>query len=81
MEEFADRAIDAPADRLGVELQFKWCHWPVPDAFIEGITGQPRHDCLTTEVFLNVVDALEKIEHPDQDDSQYSSVIRPSGSS
>ena len=60
--EFYSRALDAWAYRHGVRLDFIRQGKPVENAFIESFNGKLRDECLNAEIFLDLVDARQKLE-------------------
>jgi putative transposase len=61
--EFAGRAMESWAYRLGVKMDFIRPGRPVQNGYIESFNGRLRDECLNGEVFFNIADAREKIEH------------------
>lgn len=60
--EFAGRAMDYWAHRVGVKLDFIRPGKPVENSYIESFNGRLRDECLNVEVFLDLADAQSKIE-------------------
>jgi putative transposase len=61
--EFAGRAMEAWAYQTGVQMDCIRPGRPVQNGYIESFNGRLRDECLNGEVFFNVADAREKIEH------------------
>ena len=60
--EFAGKALDEWAYREGVKLNFIRPGKPIENAFAETFNGRFRDECLNTNWFLSLEDAMEKIE-------------------
>jgi len=60
--EFAGRAMEAWAYRVGVQMDFIRPGRPVQNGYIESFNGRLRDECLNGEVFFTLADAREKIE-------------------
>jgi putative transposase len=61
--EFAGQAMDAWAHQAGVKLDFIRPGHPVQNGYIESFNGRLRDECLNGEIFFNLTDAREKLEH------------------
>jgi putative transposase len=68
--EFAGRAMDGWAHQAGVKLDFIRPGRPVQNGFIESFNGRLRDECLNAEIFLNLMDAREKLEYWRRDYNQ-----------
>jgi len=60
--EFASRALDLWAYERGVKLAFIRPGKPVENAFVESFNGSFRDECLNQNLFLDIVDARQKVE-------------------
>ena len=60
--EFYSKEMDAWAYRRNVKLDFIRPGKPVENAFIESFNGRLRDELLNAELFLDVVDARQKVE-------------------
>ena len=60
--EFAGKAMDECAYRMGVKLSFIRPGKPVENAFPESFNGRLRDECLSTNWFMSVRHAREVIE-------------------
>jgi putative transposase len=60
--EFAGKALDAWAYRMGVKLHFIRPGKPIENAFIESFNGKFRDECLNENWFVDLLDAKSKIE-------------------
>lgn len=58
--EFAGRAMEAWAYRVGVKLDFIRPGRPVQNGFIESFNGRLRDECLNGEVFFSLADARRR---------------------
>ena len=65
--EFTSQDLDAWAYANGVQLDFIRPGKPVENAFIESFNGRLRDECLNSEIFLNLVDAKQKLLEWQQD--------------
>ena len=61
--EFTSAVLDAWAHRTGVKLDFIMPGRPVQNAFRESFLGKFRNECLNQNMFQDLNDAREKIEH------------------
>ena len=61
--EFASKALHAWAYRHAIQLHFIEPGKPVQNAFVESFNGTCRNECLNQELFVDEVDAQEKIEN------------------
>ena len=59
---FVSRDMDLWAYQRGVTLDFSRPGKPTDNAFIEAFNGRFRAECLNTHWFLNLADAVEKLE-------------------
>ncbi len=69
--EFISKALDKWAYENGVTLCFSRPGKPTDNAFIESFNGSLRDECLNTNWFLSLTDAIEKIEAWRQDYNQF----------
>ncbi len=60
--EFYSKAMDSWAYHRGVQLQFIRPGKPVENAFIESFNGKLRDELLNAELFMNLLDARQKLE-------------------
>lgn len=60
--EFAGKALDCWAHRVGVALQFIRPGKPVENAYIESFNGRLRDECLNSTWFVSLSDAQDVIE-------------------
>jgi putative transposase len=74
--EFQSKAMDLWAYQHGVQLDFIRPGRPVENGYIESFNGRLRDECLNVQVFLNLADTREKLEHWRQDYNQ----VRPHSS-
>ncbi len=65
--EFTSLELDTWAHANGVQLDFIRPGKPVENAFIESFNGRLRDECLNSEIFLNLVDAKQKLLEWQQD--------------
>lgn len=68
--EFAGQAMDAWAHNAGVKLDFIRPGRPVQNGYIESFNGRLRDECLNAEIFFDLTDAREKLEHWRRDYNQ-----------
>ena len=68
--EFAGQAMDLWAHQAGVKLDFIRPGRPVQNGYIESFNGRLRDECLNGEIFFNLTDAREKLEHWRRDYNQ-----------
>ena len=73
--EFISRDLDLWAYTHGVTLDFSRPGKPTDNAFIEAFNGRFRVECLNAHWFLNLADALQKME----DWRRYYNEVRPHG--
>jgi len=62
--------MDAWAHRAGVKLDFIRPGRPVQNGYIESFNGRLRDECLNAEIFFDLNDAREKLEHWRRDYNQ-----------
>ncbi len=61
--EFAGRAMETWAYQTGVSLDFIRPGKPVENGYIESFNGRLRDECLNGEIFFDLADAREKLDH------------------
>jgi len=61
--EFAGKAMEAWAYQNGVKLDLIRPGKPVENGYIESFNGRLRDECLNGEIFFDLVDARQKLEH------------------
>jgi putative transposase len=61
--EFPGRVLDAWAYGRGIHLDFIRPGTPVENGYIESFNGSLRDELLNTELFFNLAEAREKLEH------------------
>jgi putative transposase len=60
--EFFSKALDAWAYRRNVKLDFIRPGRPMENGYVESFNGRLRDECLNAELFLDIVDARQKLE-------------------
>jgi putative transposase len=61
--EFAGKAMEAWAYQNGVKLDLIRPGKPVENGYIESFNGRLRDECLNGEIFFDLADARQKLEH------------------